>query len=58
MNTCCDLFYVERFNTRTYERRILSYPPSDFATATTRATHYQRTFGRDGRYRYAVEMAS
>ena len=58
MNICCDLFYVERFDKSTFERKILSYPPSDFATASTRAAYYQREFGHDGRYRYAVEMAS
>ena len=52
-----DLFVVERFDTQTYERRFLTYGPTDFATANTRADYYQREFGRDGRYRYSVQWA-
>ena len=56
LQTACDLFRVLRTDTETWERRFLTYGPSDFATATRRAEYYQQTFGHSGRYDYRVEF--
>jgi len=44
----CQLFNVVRTDLRTWERTILSYPPSDMPTAVRRAADYQRWFDPDG----------
>ena len=44
----CQLFHVVRTDLRTWERTILSYPPSDMPTAVRRAADYQRWFDPDG----------
>ena len=55
-NEACDLFRVLRTDTETWERRYLTYPASDFATASRRADYYQSTFGHGGRYDYRVSF--
>ena len=41
---CCQLYNIVRTDLRTWERTILTYPPSDMPTAVRRAAEYQRTF--------------
>jgi hypothetical protein len=51
----CDLFTVVRTDLRTWERLLLTYPPSDYLTAVHRAADYQRTFDHHReRYDYRV----
>jgi hypothetical protein len=51
----CELFAVVRTDWLTDERRLLTYPPSDYLTAVHRAARYQRTFDpRRQRYDYRV----
>ena len=40
----CQLYTVLRTNLSTWDREVLTYPPSDFATAVERAAWYQRMF--------------
>ena len=49
----CELFTVVRTDLNSWERVVLSYPPSDYATAVQRAADYQRRFS-DGRFDYRV----
>ena len=55
----CDLFTVIRTDLETFDKVVLTYPPSDFQTAVRRADHYQRTWdpSRD-RWDYRVHMCS
>ena len=55
----CDLFTVIRTDLETFDKVVLTYPPSDFKTAVNRAAHYQRTWdpSRD-RWDYRVHMCS
>ena len=40
----CELFRVSRIHKDTGDVTLLSYPPSDMATAVHRASDYQRRF--------------
>ncbi len=54
-NKRCDLFTVVRTDFHTQERRVLTYPPSDYLAAVYRAERYQRHFDpRRERYDYRV----
>ena len=50
----CELFTVVRTDLNSWDREVLTYPPSDFPTAVKRAADYQRRFGQDGRFDYRV----
>ena len=53
----CRLYYVMRTDLVTYERTLLSGPPSDFAAASSRASTWQQLFGNE-RFDYRVASAS
>ena len=55
----CELYTVIRTDLTTWDRVVLTYPPSDFATAVKRAAAYQRNFDhKRERYDYRVHMCS
>ena len=55
----CQLFTVIRTCLSTWDRDVLTYPPSDFMTAVNRAAWYQQQFDPDRqRYDYRVHMCS
>ena len=55
----CDLFTVIRTDLVSWDKVVLTYPPSDFMTAVYRAAHYQRTWDPSReRYDYRVHMCS
>ena len=56
---CCQLYQVVRTNLHTWEKDILTYPPSDFMPAVERAAWYQRTFDpQREHYDWRVTMCS
>ena len=40
----CQLYTVIRTSLSTYDRQVLTYPPSDYMTAVKRAEWYQEMF--------------
>ena len=55
----CQLFTVMRTDLNTWDRVLLTYPPSDYLTAVKRAADYQRAFDhKRERYDYRVHMCS
>ena len=55
----CQLYTVIRTCLGTYDREVLTYPPSDFQTAVNRAAWYQRTFDPSREhYDWRVHMCS
>ena len=55
----CRLYRVMRTDLQTYDRVVLTYAPTDYATAVHRASDYQRWFDPDyRRYDYRVCSAS
>ena len=41
---CCQLYTVIRTCKGTFDKTVLTYPPSDYMTALRRAEWYQQTF--------------
>lgn len=55
----CDLYTIMRTDLTTWDRVVLTYPPSDFMTAVRRAAHYQRTWDPSrARWDYRVHQCS
>ena len=55
----CELFTVIRTDLQSFDKVVLTYPPSDFTTAVSRAAHYQRTWDPSReRWDYRVHMCS
>ena len=55
----CQLYTVERTDLLSWDRELLTYPPSDYMTAVRRALDYQREFDPSiERYDYRVTMCS
>ena len=50
----CDLFKVVRTNLTTWNRQVLSYPPTDYATAVAMARHFKQELGNEEGYDYRV----
>ena len=53
----CQLYTVVRTDLLSWDREVLTYPPTDYMTAVARALDYQRQFDPSlERYDYRVAM--